>query len=932
MTRIRIPFVLFAIALAALIPSARAADDWPMLAHDAARSGATATELRPPFARKWYRAFPDEGLMAGVQPVIADDTVYLGTLRGVLHAMDADTGADRWAHAAGAPILHACAVADGKVFFAAGDKLHALDARTGKPIWSQDLGPAAWNAPAVHDGFVYVGGRDGKLYCFAAADGSRRWSAETRGPILASPAIDAANNRVVVASDSMHVHARDRKTGAPLWTSEKLPGVSFRGYHPTIAPDGSVLLVTQPHAGGDAIQQIVLDMAKEVFGDFASWRHNKEENAKLRAQNFKRMEDPQTYTKQLDYLRKRLTAEPALQTFFVLDGQTGRQKFVAPVVYAESMNGTASPAVVTPGGKVLVKYSALLRSRYEHYSPFLNVGTLDTVTGHVTPVMDQSRTYGWYDSLLLVHDEQSQLSAGGRVLFNAHQDNVNALDLETLKGYPNALAHNVHEPPAGAAVGIWAAHLAGKPLPTGWEWFARGTAVYGGGSTIDVPVAIAGDSFYYLPTHELNAGCVLLAYQMKPDGPPAEKAAPPNGKLSPEQWKSVQWSGRWDWDTLASPRLEGTLKSLPEIPQGTRQRPLTDAARATVATITDNELTYQILSRPPLLGSSRKTPESEELDRAVAELISRPWRPLVLPAGKAPAESYRFFTDPTETLYTLALVYPQLRPERQADVQAFVAQLRSGAGPLSGPAGKANYDANAGDVRTLYDPAPDKLLKLASLPSRSDTARLYPLWLWAHVTGDWSRLVTHWPALRTRIRAEPEEKEFDCGNARVAGLIAACRIAKKLSDKDTLENLLPQTRDAIRQRIAYEHAHPRGGLVTATPDRLRSVLGRWHHLTPDVARLIRLYAPDVTQGLMDTQIDHHRPMWWLAWSPETLWANEVPNAFPTHARDIFNARAMILRQPKDALLPQVDLPWCKADEFYIQKLAMALHNVEGEEW
>ena len=147
------------------------------------------------------------------------------------------------------------------------------------------------------------------------------------------------------------------------------------------------------------------------------------------------MERPETYRKQLDYLRKRLAAEPAYQTFFVLDPASGAQKFVAPLVYAESMNGPESPALVTPGGRVIVKYQALLRSRYEHYSPFLNVGYLDTSTGHVTPLMDQSRTYGWHDSLLLIHDEQSQLQRGRRVLINTHQDNVNALDLETLQGY-----------------------------------------------------------------------------------------------------------------------------------------------------------------------------------------------------------------------------------------------------------------------------------------------------------------------------------------------------------------------------------------------------------------------------------------------------------------------------------------------------------------
>src|ERR1044071_9802267 len=95
--------------------------DWPMLAHDVSRSGATAEEVRPPFERKWYRLFADEGLMAGVQPVIAEGKVNVGTMRGILHAIDSESGKDVWTFAAGGAILHACAVADGRVFFGAGD-------------------------------------------------------------------------------------------------------------------------------------------------------------------------------------------------------------------------------------------------------------------------------------------------------------------------------------------------------------------------------------------------------------------------------------------------------------------------------------------------------------------------------------------------------------------------------------------------------------------------------------------------------------------------------------------------------------------------------------------------------------------------------------------------------------------------------------------
>jgi hypothetical protein len=871
-----------------------------------------------------------------VQPVVAGGTVYVGTLRGIVHAIDAETGRDRWAYQAGGPVLHACATDGDSVFFGAGDgKVYAVAASDGAVRGMYDTDAAVWNAPAIHDKTVYVGGRDGRLYAFPADGGPRRWVSETGGqPILSSPALDISAGRVYVGCEDMRVYAFEAATGNPVWTSPKLPGVSFRGYHPVVAPDGSVMITTQPAACGDAIQQVLLDMTKEVFGDFASWRHTKEENAKLRDQNFKLMQDPKTYEKQIGYLRKRLTDEPSLQTFFVLDRATGKQKFVAPVVYAESMNGTGAPPVVTPDGKVIVKYGALLRSRYEHYSPFLNVGYLDTATGDLTPVMDQSRTYGWHDSLLLVHDEQSQLSVGGRVLFNAHQDNVNAMDLGTLKGYPFPLANNVHEPPAGAAVGIWAVYLAGKTLPLGWEWFARGTAVYGGGSALDVPVVIAGDSFYYLPTHELNAGCVLLAYRSvkgaEGEGSASKRAPQPSEKLSPEQWTTVRRTMDWDWDTLASPRLAPILKDLPTPVPGTKQRPLTDAARAAVARIPDASLFNSIVGSRPRFEPARK-PEREKrlLASAVYELISKKWRPLLLPAGKAPGEAWRIFTDPTETIYTLALAYPHLDQAMQARVQDYVDGLYEPGGPMLPENAAGTYDLHDGATRSAYDEPPEALVRVRTATPRTGVARLYPLWLWAHVTKDSTLLKREWGLLGDKVFAAPDKDEADCGNARLAGLIAAYRTANLLKE-ESAEKLRNLATDAARQRLAYELAHTEGGVITM--DGNRAVFGRWRNLTPEVARLCRTHAADVERHLVDVYVDHHRPAWWLAWNVETLWANEVPTALPTEAQEIFAARAMILGEKSDALAKYVDRPWCRADEFYIQKLALVLHQAAGTAW
>jgi hypothetical protein len=901
------------------------AADWPMLAHDCARSGATATEIRPPFERKWYRLFPDEGLMAGVQPVIADGRVFIGTMRGTLHAIDSETGKDVWVYSPGGAILHACAVGEGKVVFGCADgKVYALNVGDGKPAWSVQTRQAVWNAPLIHQGAVVVGSRDGSLYVIDLGGGTIRWKALTGGPLLSSPALDPTRDQVYVAGEDMHVYAIDFNTGRLLWKSTKLPGVSFRGYHPVVAPDGSVMVTTSPSINLDSFEPILMGMVKDIFGDFASWRHKKEENDRLREANFKKLAEPGTYEAQLDYIRKRLADEPIYQTFFVLDPNTGRQKFVTPIVYAESMNGTGAPPVVTPNGKVIVKFQALLRSRYEHYSPFLNVGYLDTATGDITPIMDQSRTYGWHDSLLLVHDEQCQLSVAGRVLINTHQDNVNAMDLDTLQGYGQPFCRNIHEPKPGEAVGIWAMILRGRPLPVGKEWLARGTAVYGGGSVIDTAVSIAGDSFYYVPTHEMNAGAAVIAYRMAAAGNASKESDPPSAKLTDEEWEKVR-KLPWDWDTLRSQRLRHVLDALPGRVAGTIQSPLTEQAGERVGQITDSDLDRFIWEVPAgtTADNDRLGDLKTRLASQVKELISQPWQPLIFPPGKHPTEAYRIFADPTETLFTLALAYNYLDEDLQTRVRQYVERLSSPGGPLEGPAGKRSVDASVGVVRSFYDIAPDKLSRLRDDITRDDVARLYPLWLWAHVTSDWRRIETNWSRLKLLVDQPAGKMEEDCRNGYVAGLIAYCRIANHLDDRQAVEKALPVARKALRERLVYEFAHTEGGLISEVPV-LRSIFARWRHLTPEVGRLLAQYAGPTHKHLMDVYVDYHRPTWYLAWGVETIWRNESPFALPTMADEIFGARAWILNEPGETLARYLDVPWCHADLFYIQKLVCCL--------
>ncbi len=906
-----------------------------MLAHDVARSGTTTQEIRPPFERKWYRLFPSEGIFAGVQPIIADGKVFIGTMKGILHAIDAETGKDVWAFNSGGAILHTVAIANGQAIF--GNilgKIIAMNIADGRVLWSQVNSLAMWNSPLIHDGVVIIGGRDSAMYAFDTSSGILRWKAAIGGPVLSSPAMDSRNGRVYIAAENMHVYALDASTGRIEWTSPKLPGASFRGYYPVVAPDGSVMVTVTPVMTLDNFEPILLDMVKEIFGDFASWRHNKQDNDRLRKANFEKMADPKTYDSQLDYIRKRLTEEPAYQTFFVLDSETGRQKFVTPIVYAESMNGTQSPPLVTPDGKVIVKFQALLRSRYEHYSPFLNVGYLDTSTGRIEPIMDQSRTYGWHDSLLLVHDEMSQLTVAGRVLINTHQDNVNAMDLDTLKGYGEPFCRNIHEPKEGHALGIWAKVFRGETIPNGQEWLARGTAVYGGGSVIDTPVSVAGDSFYFLPTHELNSGCAIMAYRMKANGDADRETPPLKADLTADEIQKIS-SRSWDWDTLDTPRLDNVLKLLPEKFEGTRQRPMSrQEIRTRLETVTDSqldEIIFQKAVTDSIPVHSTTTKLRDQISHTVKELMEQSWQPWIFPSGKHPREAYRYFTEPAELLEVLAMAYPHLDKDLQIRVREFVAALGNDDEPLSGPIGQKRFSDHAGILRSYYDVPPAGLLKLQDDPSRDDLARFYSAWLWADRTNDFDDLRSCWRQIREWIYQPADEKAIDCGNGRLSGLIAYCRLARRFADSDAETKGLAAARQAMRDRLAYEFAYPKGGLILPAPTG-RSVYARWRNLTPEVGRLLATFVGDIQNDLMVTYVDYHRPTWYLAWNVETLWRNESPFDLPTSSMEIFSARASILNDKPESLTRYIDIPWCKADLFYIRKLVLTYESFGTPSW
>ncbi|MDI1454252.1 PQQ-binding-like beta-propeller repeat protein [Streptomyces sp. ATE26] len=123
-------------------------------------------------------------------PAIVDGTVYVGCLGDrLLYALDATTGAKQWvitshddsrtpeddgdAIVYDDDVLSSPVVVKGIVYITShdGKKLHALDAVTGDEQWAHASRDGLLNAPAVADGTVYITGEGGRVYSLDAATG-----------------------------------------------------------------------------------------------------------------------------------------------------------------------------------------------------------------------------------------------------------------------------------------------------------------------------------------------------------------------------------------------------------------------------------------------------------------------------------------------------------------------------------------------------------------------------------------------------------------------------------------------------------------------------------------------------------------------------------------------------------------------------------------
>lgn len=128
---------------------------------------------------EWDRSFTaDDKVMSGPAVDPRTNTVFVGSHDEHLHALDAETGKERWSYRTGGAITGCPTVAGDRVLVGSYDGyLYALDAESGEYVWDVAANGNVTSTPTVHDGAVYFAERasasaSGGFYRVVGDDGT----------------------------------------------------------------------------------------------------------------------------------------------------------------------------------------------------------------------------------------------------------------------------------------------------------------------------------------------------------------------------------------------------------------------------------------------------------------------------------------------------------------------------------------------------------------------------------------------------------------------------------------------------------------------------------------------------------------------------------------------------------------------------------------
>lgn len=216
--------------VAVVLPPAAVNADWSQPGGNAAKSMghlAVGTAL----SRAWGASIAGSTGRArlAAAPVVVGGTLYVIDTDAVVHALDAQSGAQKWQLATvkgkenrNAAFGGGVSVEGTRAFATNGlGEVVAIDTSNGAEVWRVKPGGPLRGAPTVSGGNIYVLSQDNQMFALSQTDGAVIWqqsgTLESQGVFgVAAPA--AAQGTVVAGYSSGELGAYRYENGRSLWT------------------------------------------------------------------------------------------------------------------------------------------------------------------------------------------------------------------------------------------------------------------------------------------------------------------------------------------------------------------------------------------------------------------------------------------------------------------------------------------------------------------------------------------------------------------------------------------------------------------------------------------------------------------------------------------------------------------------------------------
>ena len=337
--------------------------DWTQFQHDAQHTGRTTVSVTPNYKITWAWADKNhivknftspagknitDGFEQGfqytvmfsgqMQPIIAGGKTYFGAMNGIMYAVDALTGDNKWDYATAGPILASAGYDNGVLVFGSMDgRIYGLDADTGTYKWDYPTGAGINTPPVIANGVAYLGSRDGKMYAVNTSTGALVWSYATKvypddvnspfnsSPIVAPPVLSEDGQTLLFGAENMFFYALNTTNGQHKWNPKKLIGQSFLYGWPVVKGDKVITQTMSSLPGVEFLMESVLD----GLPDGVAW--DQEETAIL---NW-------------------LNQNPHQKSMYVFDIATGNEPFQVAMGRVTGQNYTAHSPVVDNQNRLL---------------------------------------------------------------------------------------------------------------------------------------------------------------------------------------------------------------------------------------------------------------------------------------------------------------------------------------------------------------------------------------------------------------------------------------------------------------------------------------------------------------------------------------------------------------------------------------------------